>query len=119
MKQVRTILTQILALIFIVISMYPCADKYEENNVSVSYTISLQTNIQTSTIEAARNVTRHQDACSPLCTCSCCSVFLTVTKPSSILAFVAVPINSKVNSIYQNLVGNLVFSIWQPPKLIG
>lgn len=114
MKQLHNILTQLLSLIFIAISMYPCADKYE-NVVSSLYEVSFQT----ATFQQHSETKTHQDACSPLCTCSCCAVSLTVAKATSILTFATPLISSKVNSFYQNDVDSLVFSIWQPPKLVG
>lgn len=114
MKQLHNISSLLLSLIFIAISMYPCADKYE--NVASS---SNEITFQTTTIQQHSDHTTHKDACSPLCTCSCCAVSLTVAKAASIVTFATPLINSKVNSIYQNLVDNLDFSIWQPPKILG
>lgn len=112
MKQDNNILTLLLSLIFIAISMYPCADKYE-HIVSTNELGFAQT-----TVQQHSEHTSHQDACSPLCACSCCAVSLTVAKPTSVKTFVATFITSKVNSIYQKSVDNLVYSIWQPPKLM-
>ncbi|WP_410505319.1 hypothetical protein [Myroides phaeus] len=92
--------------------MYPCADKYE-HIVSTN-----ELGFKQTTVQQHSDNTPHQDACSPLCACSCCAVSLTVAKPTSILTFEATPISSKVNSIYQKSVDNLVYSIWQPPKLL-
>ncbi len=108
MRQLHNILTLVLSLFFIAISMYPCADKYE--NIVSNYEV---------TVQQHADKTLHQDACSPLCTCSCCAVSLTVAKATILVTFPTTSINSKVNSIYQNSVNNLAFSIWQPPKILG
>lgn len=94
----------------ILLSVVPCGD---ERDCKINP-------IQTITISASSHNsenTHTEEACTPFCSCSCCSISMMKSLP-----FFPVTINetfSSIDIIYSNSkLPETAFSIWQPPKLV-
>lgn len=59
----------------------------------------------------------HEDNCSPLCICSCCSV-ASVFSPSVSVEIAAPENHINHNSHYSGSLISISFSVWQPPRLL-
>ncbi|MCC9044586.1 hypothetical protein LNQ81_18105 [Myroides sp. M-43] len=114
MKQFNSILNILLSLIFIAISFYPCADSYVDVPVSQN-TESIHL---TSLTQADSNID-HLDVCSPLCSCSCCAVSLTVADVIDVIEVISTKDNHKTPQPYKNAIIKMEYPIWQPPKLVA
>lgn len=110
MKLERSILHLILSILFIAISVYPCADKYVSEEV-----------INQSAYQAAVQQDNHSaqtDFCSPLCVCNCCSTSLTIIAFADILPAGAIYSKDKEYAYYPPSLSDINRSIWQPPKIM-
>lgn len=87
------------------ISFLPCND-------SVQSVVENQ-----ATISASHSHSESKDACSPFCTCSCCSV-LSISEHVAFFKAENVQFFSKQYPAFNYLsITDVDFSIWQPPQL--
>ncbi len=110
MKLQRNIFHLILSILFIAISIYPCADKYV-SDIAVN-----QTSYQTAIQQDNHNI--QSDFCSPLCICGCCSASLTIITFTEIVYSVAIQPKNKEYSYLSPSLSGINHSIWQPPKIV-
>lgn len=91
---------------FLVLSGMPCRDNDELANNA------------TATVNAQHHADQkgHRDACSPFCTCSCCST-LSISYPLAVLAAVPAEISIHYSSLYIGSAINISLPVWQPPQL--
>lgn len=93
-----------------VISFYPCADRYVSSIAQVE--------AMTDQGDEAAHSSDSLDACSPFCTCVCCAVSVHISLPVYALV-VPVQLVRTAKTIHPYpFVENLVYHIWQPPKLV-
>ncbi|WP_133713419.1 DUF6660 family protein [Myroides indicus] len=111
MKLRRNIFHLILSILFITISIYPCADKYV-SDIAVNQTTSYQTVIQ----QDNHNI--QSDFCSPLCICGCCSASLTIIAFTEIFSNITIHTENKEYSYLSPSLSGINHSIWQPPKIV-
>lgn len=98
----------VFALYFILLAITPCSESKDYNNKSKS--------------EFAHASHGHEDEgdvdddCTPLCTCSCCTILFVVTHESTCESLVA-----EINTVYtvhqSSPKSGAIIPIWQPPKL--
>lgn len=110
MKQYNYILSLLLAITVMVISFYPCADRY------VSSVVSTET-VATSVVEQ-QHADDATDACSPFCACVCCAVSVSLTLPNYTVPQVVQLVSTEKTLLPYSFVETVVYSIWQPPKLV-
>ncbi|MDM1396846.1 hypothetical protein HX049_06630 [Myroides odoratimimus] len=113
MKQFKSILNLFLSLIFLAISFYPCADSYaavpmSQNTESIHLTSVAQTDLDID-----------HDACSPLCSCSCCAVSLTLAEVIDVIELLPSKDNHKDPINHKDSVIKMEYPIWQPPKIVA
>jgi hypothetical protein len=99
----------ILSIVFLLLSCVPCADKDGDD--------STQTLVQKS-ISDHHN--QDNDACSPFCTCGCCSsqVFaFDITTYNFDLVVIKI-VENKIPEYKSILTSNFYGSIWQPPQIV-
>lgn len=113
MKQFKSILNLFLSLIFLAISFYPCADSYAGVLVSPSTESAQVTSVQQADLDI------HHDVCSPLCSCSCCAVSLTVADVITIIEFTPTIEILKAPIYRKETVIRMKYPIWQPPKIVA
>ena len=110
MKKYNYIVSLVLAVIVMVISFYPCADRY----------VSSKTQVESAVTAVAE--TQHgddlQDGCSPFCACVCCAVSVDLTLPNYAIPVVLQPLITEKSILPYPFVESIVYHIWQPPKLV-
>ncbi|MGL4582406.1 MAG: DUF6660 family protein [Flavobacterium sp.] len=114
MKQFNNILNILLSLVFIAISFYPCADSY----VGMPVSQHIESIHLTSLTQADTNID-HVDVCSPLCSCSCCAVSLTVADVIDVIDVISTKYIHKTPQPYKDSIIKMEYPIWQPPKLVA
>lgn len=114
MKQFNNILNLFLSLVFLAISFYPCADSYVDLNITQS-----TKSIHLTSLQQADSDIDHLDVCSPLCSCSCCAVSLTVAEVINVIDLSSVKHNHKIPSYHKDTVIRMEYPIWQPPKIVA
>ncbi|MFD2887805.1 DUF6660 family protein [Chitinophaga cymbidii] len=103
----------ILSIIMIILSCIPCADQGLSGG-SVSPTQNHYSSVQE---HSSGHSKHHNDACSPLCVCSCCSVVTFVYQYVSI--DILLPESLSSYNCYNNYsYPELSFPIFQPPQLV-
>lgn len=110
MKHYKYIVSLLLAITIAVISFYPCADRY------VSPVVSTET-VATSVVEK-QHADHVADACSPFCACVCCAVSVNLTLPNYTVPQVVQHVVTEKTLLPYPFVEPVVYSIWQPPKLV-
>ncbi|WP_394349673.1 DUF6660 family protein [Adhaeribacter soli] len=99
----------ILSIYLIIISCMPCTD--QEPATSFSSVITANTHVD------AQHPTHAEDACSPLCICTCCSGFTIQANTFHNFQTLTVGFKTEFPIYPQSNWLDLSFSIWQPPKL--
>jgi hypothetical protein len=99
----------ILSLYLLVLSCIPCADEKPVHSFSASSFINAQTE--------SEHPVHTDDACSPLCICTCCSGFTIQTNALTSIQTFPVAFQNKLPFYKQAHCQDLAYSIWQPPKL--
>lgn len=113
MEKIKNIVPFLLAIVILLVAMYPCADKF----FPTVNTNQQQEYAQITTLHNYSDCMHYLDSCSPLCACACCAapvtlaLQITLVPPTHIL-----PIDS-TNTNYQVSVQDVDLYIWQPPKL--
>ncbi len=97
--------TFIMAVMFLVLSGMPCRDNDSLENTAL-----------TASAQHHADQKGHKDACSPFCTCSCCST-LSISYPLAVLAAIHVEASVHCSSLYIGSVINISLPVWQPPQL--
>lgn len=99
----------ILSVYLLVLSCLPCADKEPIHSISAS-TFTASHSEPEPPIHA-------EDGCSPLCICTCCSGFTIQANSFAVQQNIINTFQSEIPSYKQINCLDLLFSIWQPPKL--
>jgi len=110
MKNYNYILSFLLTITIAVISFYPCADRY----VAPVVTSDVVKTVLVETQQADHLI----DACSPFCACVCCAVSVNLTLPNYAIPQVEQLQLSEKTILPYPFVEAVVYSIWQPPKLV-
>ncbi|WP_255493673.1 hypothetical protein [Myroides sp. WP-1] len=110
MKQYNYIVSLLLAIIVMVISFYPCADRYVSSKV--------QTESAVARVIETQHSDDAQDACSPFCVCVCCAVSVDLTLPTYDLPVLVQTVSTEKTIVPYPFVESIVYHIWQPPKLV-
>lgn len=104
-------LSAIISILIFSISIMPCADVScveVENHEAVDQNLSHTSDEQD-----------HQDHCSPLCVCSCCS---TVTVKFEMELIEEIPqfefVNMENDEFKTPFVDQIYYSIWEPPQIV-
>ncbi|MBL7736098.1 MAG: hypothetical protein JNL51_11620 [Chitinophagaceae bacterium] len=102
----------IMAFLMLGLSGLPCRDGAVANaaKTSVSHDIAGH--------EDGHRDGTHQDFCSPLCICSCCSV-VTQYNPSPSVEIVSFENHIQHLSFYSGSLISISLPIWQPPQLVA
>ncbi|WP_010252993.1 DUF6660 family protein [Myroides injenensis] len=106
----RGIVYFIFSLLILFVAAYPCADKY------IDY--SLENTVDHSSVVQEDMDNDFMDHCSPLCSCTCCAASITIAYTLSIPLFIEIQHLEKLPSQYESLYKSIVYSIWQPPKIV-
>ena len=98
----------IMAFTVIVLSVLPCMDESEFNNVK-----------GTTAIAKANSQQDHRDSdnCSPFCSCACCSASVTYHLFGYSYILKSQFQEKKYPAYKSSAYSGISFSIWQPPKL--
>lgn len=110
MKQYNYIVSLLLAIIVLVISFYPCADRYVSSVPQVENVADHVTEVNHSSDAL--------DACSPFCACVCCAVSVNISLSLYVLDIPVQTIRTAKTIHPYPFVESLVYHIWQPPKLV-
>ncbi|MGG5576242.1 hypothetical protein ACPDHL_02725 [Myroides sp. C15-4] len=94
----------------LVISFYPCADRYVSSIAAVESVADH--------VYEAKHKADTPDACSPFCACVCCAVSVNISLPSYVLDAPVQTVRTAKTIHPYPFVENLVYHIWQPPKLV-
>lgn len=113
MKQFKSILNLFLSLVFLAISFYPCADSYAGVLVSQNIESTHLTSVEQADLDY------QHDLCSPLCSCSCCAVSLTVADVITVIDFTSSVEILKTPIYHKETVIRMEYPIWQPPKIVA
>jgi len=105
-RKVKQIITACLALTFFVMALVPCADACDNNSHKVE--VSVQS--------AQEHHEEHNNICSPLCYCACCSTLITLSHFYSV-SLLAPEIDQIISAFEQPFVSSCFSDIWQPPKI--
>ncbi|MFI5218635.1 MAG: DUF6660 family protein [Bacteroidia bacterium] len=106
MIKFKQIIATFLAITMMVMFIIPCADACDSNSHQ----------IESSFETPQEHHQEHKDACSPFCSCSCCSIQITVVH-FPVLTFVTPEIMKTFSVFKQPFFSSFSSSIWQPPKL--
>jgi hypothetical protein len=102
----KKILSYFLIIYLLTLTLMPCMDKEVHSGTGIHEMINLG---------HQENNNDHQDCCSPLCTCSCCSLPFEIAKTFINLQAYSVP--QPIIFIYHpQIESHYHFSIWEPPK---
>lgn len=110
MKHYKYILALFLAITILVISFYPCADRYVSSMV--------QTEVASTEAFETQHKEHSSDACSPFCTCVCCAVSVNLALPNYTLPQLLLTLATAKTLLPYPFVETVVYHIWQPPKLV-
>lgn len=105
-KNLCQVIATLLAVIFMALTFMPCADGCDNDSHQTELTVNA----------AQEHHEEHNDVCSPLCSCSCCSTQITVTYFSS-LTFITHEVFQTFPVFKQPFISSFFYSIWQPPKI--
>lgn len=98
----------ILSVIILMLSCMPCTDGFKAMSGKAKQEIAKTSHQQDSHSKT--------DACSPFCSCSCCTSS-PVPQMMSELTLVKPQLTKKDNPFYSSLIKGILLSIWQPPQL--
>ena len=102
----KKVLSYLLIFYILTLTLMPCPDQEVHPWMGMHEMISQ---------EQSGNDNDHEDCCSPLCTCSCCSLSFEPEKVFIVTQSFSLPetlnffFNPQIESHY-------LFSIWEPPK---
>lgn len=110
MKTLKSYITLALSVLFLALSFYPCTDVY----------VSIDTTRNASWVqEKSYSDQETLDSCSPLCTCVCCAVSITVALALHILPIGTTHMMDDTPLSFKSFTQNSEKSIWQPPKIVS
>lgn len=110
----RSIVYFIFSLLILFVAAYPCADKYIDSS-DLDFITYI---VDHSSISQEDMDNDFMDHCSPLCSCTCCAASITIAYTLSIPYFKEIEHIEKLQSEYESLYKSIVYSIWQPPKIV-
>lgn len=110
MKQCTYIVSLFLAIIVMIISFYPCADRYVSPINQVESVVDH--------VVKNQHAAHESDACSPFCACVCCAVSMDIMLTDyTLVVLMQAEIKEKTN-LPSPFVEAVAYHIWQPPKLV-
>ncbi len=100
----------IFTIYILALSLLPCNDVYVEYQNDIAKTELTQPHNQR---------TEHNDACSPFCTCSCCSTYVILKFEPSLINIFKPDAGTTLKYPIRNFSFVSAYSgnIWQPPKV--
>lgn len=106
LKKVKQIISAFLAITFLVMTFMPCADACENNAHKIELSIQ----------SPQDHHDEHNNACSPLCSCSCCSIQV-IEVHFPVLFFLTPTVIQTFSVKKQPFFSSFFSAIWQPPKI--
>lgn len=110
MKNYNYILSFLLAITIAVISFYPCSDRYVAPVVAADAVATV--------LAESQHADHDADACSPFCACVCCAVSVNLIVLNYTIPQVVLFQQTEKTILPYPFVESVVYSIWQPPKLV-
>ena len=103
----KKILSYLLIVYILTLTLMPCLDKEVHSGAGIHEMINPG--------QPANDDDDHKDCCSPLCTCSCCSLSIETAK----IFLVTLDFQQQKTLVFfynPQIVSHYLFSIWEPPK---
>jgi hypothetical protein len=101
----KKILSYFLIVYLLALTLMPCLDKEVHSGAGMHEMVN----------QGQAGNDSHQDCCSPLCSCSCCSLPFETTKIFIVTKSFSPP-ESLIFFFNPQIESNYIFSIWEPPK---
>src|SRR5690554_5376148 len=99
----------LLAIFIILLDIAPCGDEKDCDLNSEQYTTLIDSSNHT-------DKPHIEEACTPFCTCTCCSISIVVVDASSAISTLIQKTDIAINLATSSPL-SAQFSVWQPPKI--